>query len=134
MPTQAVSEANGPGAVRMPRACTTLAFFVSSRLPARSQPDNQGQTQGLHDTNQSADAQGAVPYLPMACGDICKVMSPWPGCGKPANEFARLAATEQLKLIGQDPNPSLQRYVDLIGTCYQVLQGPPVWEFKVADQ
>ena len=47
-------------------------------------------------------------------------MSPWPGCGKPANEFARLAATEQLKLIGQDPNPSLQRYVDLIGTCYQV--------------
>ncbi len=56
----------------------------------------------------------------MACGGICQVLSPWPGCGKPANEVERLAATEKLKLIGKDPNPALQRYVDLIGTCYQV--------------
>lgn len=47
-------------------------------------------------------------------------MSPWPGCGKPANESERLAATERLRLIGKEPNAALQRYVDLIGTCYQV--------------
>lgn len=61
-----------------------------------------------------------MPYLPEACGDICQVLSPWPGCGKPANEQQRLAATEKLQLIGKEPNPSLQRYVDLISTCYQV--------------
>ena len=53
-------------------------------------------------------------------GSICQVLSPWPGCGKPANEAERLAATEKLQLIGKEPHPALQRYVDLISTCYQV--------------
>lgn len=75
-------------------------------------------TKGDHDSEQ-APHQNGVPYLPVACGDICKVMSPWPGCGKPVNETERLAATERLKLIGKEPNPALQRYVDLISTCYQ---------------
>ena len=61
-----------------------------------------------------------MPYLPQACGDICQVLSPWPGCGQPANEAERLAATEKLQLIGKEPHPALQRYVDLISTCYQV--------------
>ncbi|DBA75652.1 hypothetical protein WJX79_010067 [Trebouxia sp. C0005] len=75
-------------------------------------------TKGNHGSEQ-APHQNGIPYLPVACGDICKVMSPWPGCGKPANETERLAATEKLRLIGKEPNPALQRYVDLISTCYQ---------------
>lgn len=73
-----------------------------------------------YDTRKLADPKDVMPYLPEACGDICQVLSPWPGCGKPANELQRLAATEKLQLIGKEPNPSLQRYVDLISTCYQV--------------
>ena len=76
--------------------------------------------QDAQGSSQLTPHQNGVPYLPVACGDICQVMSPWPGCGKPANESERLAATERLRLIGKEPNAALQRYVDLIGTCYQV--------------
>lgn len=73
-----------------------------------------------YDTRKLADPKDVTPYLPEACGNICQVLSPWPGCGKPANEAERLAATEKLQLIGKEPHPALQRYVDLISTCYQV--------------
>lgn len=73
-----------------------------------------------YDTRNLANPKDVMPYLPEACGDICQVLSPWPGCGKPANEAERLAATEKLQLIGKEPHPALQRYVDLISTCYQV--------------
>ena len=79
-----------------------------------------------YDTRKLANPKDVMPYLPEACGDICQVMSPWPGCGKPANEAERLAATEKLQLIGKEPHPALQRYVDLISTCYQVLPPGPV--------
>lgn len=61
--------------------------------------------------------------LPTSCGDICQVQSPWPGCGKPANEEQRLAATEKLQLIGKGPQPELQRYVDLVSVMYKVQHG-----------
>lgn len=73
-----------------------------------------------YDTRNLADPKDVMPFLPEACGDICQVLSPWPGCGKPINETERLAATEKLQLIGKEPHPALQRYVDLISTCYQV--------------
>lgn len=73
-----------------------------------------------YDTRNLANPKDVMPFLPEACGDICQVLSPWPGCGKPANEAERLAATEKLQLIGKEPHPALQRYVDLISTCYQV--------------
>ena len=73
-----------------------------------------------YDTRNLADPKDVMPYLPESCGSICQVLSPWPGCGKPANEAERLAATEKLQLIGKEPHPALQRYVDLISTCYQV--------------
>lgn len=73
-----------------------------------------------YDTRNLANPKDVLPFLPEACGDICQVLSPWPGCGKPANEAERLAATEKLQLIGKEPHPALQRYVDLISTCYQV--------------
>ena len=79
-----------------------------------------------YDTRKLANPKDVMPYLPEACGDICQVMSPWPGCGKPANEAERLAATEKLQLIGKEPHPALQRYVDLISTCYQVLPPGPI--------
>ncbi|KAL3151455.1 hypothetical protein ABBQ38_012460 [Trebouxia sp. C0009 RCD-2024] len=72
-----------------------------------------------YDTRNLANPKDVLPFLPEACGDICQVLSPWPGCGKPANEAERLAATEKLQLIGKEPHPALQRYVDLISTCYQ---------------
>ena len=74
----------------------------------------------MQDGRRPAVHENGMPYLPVACGDICQVISPWPGCGKPANEIERLAATEKLHLIGKDPHPALQRYVNLISTCYQV--------------
>ena len=82
-----------------------------------------------YETRKLADPQDVMPYLPEACGNICQVLSPWPGCGKPANEAERLAATEKLQLIGREPHPGLQRYVDLISTCYQVhYQDLSAWE------
>ena len=58
-------------------------------------------------------------YVP-SCSSICEVQLPWPGCGKPANEKERLAATEKLQLLGKEPQPALQRYVDLLSTIFEV--------------
>jgi len=43
-----------------------------------------------------------------------------PGCGIPANEEERLAATLQLQLVGKDPHPALQRYVELVAAVLKV--------------
>ena len=76
----------------------------------------QAQSQGQH-----GNSQVQPELLPTPCGDICQVQSPWPGCGKPANEEQRLAATEKLQLIGKGPQPELQRYVDLVSVVYKVI-------------
>ena len=70
--------------------------------------------------DQNGNLQAEPQLLPAPCGDICQVQSPWPGCGKPANEEQRLAATEKLQLIGKGPQPELQRYVDLVSVVYKV--------------
>lgn len=74
-----------------------------------------------NDINASTQlgTQELSPY-PQSCSSICTVQSPWPGCGKPANEEQRMAATEKLQLLGKEPQPALQRYVDLVSTVFQV--------------
>lgn len=88
------------------------------------------QLQVLHQdgSNKPTIHQGTLPSpqqisacIP-SCNSVCEVKSPWPGCGKPANEEERLAATEKLQLLGKEPQPALQRYVDLLSTIFKVGQ------------
>lgn len=67
-------------------------------------------------------------YLATEKTDMASLQAPamtaskpsWPGCGVPANEEEHLAATLDLQLIGKDPHPSLQRYVELMGAVLKV--------------
>ncbi|KAL0047876.1 hypothetical protein WJX82_002201 [Trebouxia sp. C0006] len=54
-----------------------------------------------------------------ACSFVSQGTVAWPGCGAPANEEKRLAATLQLQLIGKEPNAGLQRYVELVAAVFK---------------
>jgi hypothetical protein len=56
-----------------------------------------------------------------ACSFVSQGTVAWPGCGVPANEEERLAATLQLQLIGKEPNAGLQRYVELVAAVLKVM-------------
>jgi len=56
-----------------------------------------------------------------ACSFVSQGTVAWPGCGAPANEEKRLAATLQLQLIGKEPNAGLQRYVELVAAVFKVV-------------
>lgn len=107
--------------------CVISGLSSKDDTPSAAQ---EGKAHGEQRNNVTAKAQ-AQPQevqcndqlkpqlMPTPCGDICQVQSPWPGCGKPANEEQRLAATEKLQLIGKGPQPELQRYVDLVSVVYK---------------
>ncbi|KAL0021497.1 hypothetical protein WJX77_000618 [Trebouxia sp. C0004] len=66
-------------------------------------------------TQESTPSNGSTACSqPPACSFISRGTVAWPGCGVPANEEERLAATLQLQLIGKKPNSGLQRYVELV--------------------
>lgn len=65
--------------------------------------------------------QSELFILPLICAvTLFVTQSPWPGPAWPANEEQRLAATRKLQLLGGEPQPALQRYVDLVAKVLEV--------------
>lgn len=50
----------------------------------------------------------------------CDFLSPWPGCPKTHDEPGRLAAAEELALVGQLPRADMQKYIELCKDIFQV--------------
>ena len=50
----------------------------------------------------------------------CDFLSPWPGCPKTHDEPGRLAAAEELGLVGQLPRADMQKYIELCKDVFQV--------------
>ena len=50
----------------------------------------------------------------------CDFSSPWPGCPKTHDEPGRLAAAEELGLVGQPPRADMQKYIELCKDVFQV--------------
>ena len=59
----------------------------------------------------------------------CDFLSPWPGCPKTHDEPGRLAAAEELGLVGQAPRADMQKYIELCKDIFQVgSQGVVPWQ------
>ena len=50
----------------------------------------------------------------------CDFLSPWPGCPKTHDEPGRLAAAEELGLVGQLPRADMQKHIELCKDIFQV--------------